>query len=89
MKRFCRVKIIVVLMMSLGVLSVGFAEDMDSMWGPSVANLRSEDAGRGKPRQEEVTFKAYISAGKYDMEAQLIDKDDRVYPAYYIYIERL
>ena len=24
------------------------AEEMDSMWGPSVAKLRSEDAGRGQ-----------------------------------------
>ncbi len=42
-----------------------------------------------EPRQEEVTFQAPISSGKYDMEAQLIDKDNRVYPAYYVYIERL
>jgi len=39
--------------------------------------------------QEEVTFTGKIPAGKYDMEAQLIDKDGRVYPAYYIYIEKL
>jgi hypothetical protein len=36
-----------------------------------------------------VTFKGKIPAGKYDMEAQLIDKDGRVYPAYYVYIEKL
>ena len=48
MKRFCRVEIVVVLMMSLGVLSVGFAEEMDSMWGSSVAKLRSENAERGQ-----------------------------------------
>ncbi|WP_020530418.1 arylsulfatase [Flexithrix dorotheae] len=39
--------------------------------------------------QEEVTFTGKIPAGNYDMEAQLIDKDGRVYPAYYIYIEKL
>ena len=39
--------------------------------------------------QEEVTFKTYIPAGKYDLEAQLIDKDNRVHPAYYVYIEKL
>ncbi len=39
--------------------------------------------------QAEVTFTGKIPAGKYDMEAQLIDKDNRVYPAYYIYIEKL
>jgi hypothetical protein len=39
--------------------------------------------------QAEVNFTGYIPAGKYDMEAQLIDKDDRVHPAYYVYIEKL
>ncbi|MBC8769917.1 arylsulfatase [Arenibacter sp. BSSL-BM3] len=39
--------------------------------------------------QKEVSFTAKISAGRYDMEAQLIDKDDRVHPAYYVYIEKL
>ena len=39
--------------------------------------------------QSEVTFTANVPAGKYDMEAQLIDADSRVYPAYYVYIEKL
>ncbi|MBJ2175935.1 arylsulfatase [Aureibaculum sp. A20] len=39
--------------------------------------------------QDEVTFKGKIPAGKYDMEAQLIDEDDRVHPAYYVYIEKI
>jgi hypothetical protein len=39
--------------------------------------------------QAEVTFTGKIPAGKYDMEAQLIDKDNRVHPAYYVYIEKL
>ncbi|TLP71929.1 arylsulfatase [Maribacter sp. ACAM166] len=39
--------------------------------------------------QKEVSFTAKIAAGKYDMEAQLIDKDNRVHPAYYVYIEKL
>ncbi len=39
--------------------------------------------------QSEVNFIATIPAGKYDMEAQLIDKDGRVHPAYYVYIEKL
>lgn len=39
--------------------------------------------------QEEVTFTGKIPAGKYDMEAQLIDKANRVHPAYYVYIEKL
>ncbi len=42
-----------------------------------------------KEGQSEVTFKANIPAGRYDMEAQLIDKDNRVHPAYYVYIEKL
>ncbi|MGQ1784578.1 MULTISPECIES: arylsulfatase [unclassified Saccharicrinis] len=39
--------------------------------------------------QAEVSVTGRIPAGKYDMEAQLIDKQGRVHPAYYIYIERL
>ena len=39
--------------------------------------------------QKEVSFTTKVSAGKYDMEAQLIDKDGRVHPAYYVYIEKL
>ena len=38
--------------------------------------------------QSEVTFTGKVAAGKYDMEAQLIDKDGRVHPAYYVYIEK-
>lgn len=39
--------------------------------------------------QEEITFTGKISAGKYDMEAQLIDEMNHVHPAYYVYIEKL
>ncbi|MGQ1784651.1 arylsulfatase [Saccharicrinis sp. GN24d3] len=39
--------------------------------------------------QSEVTFKVNVPAGKYDMEAQLIDSAKRVHPAYYVYIEKL
>ena len=39
--------------------------------------------------QEEVTFQANIPAGKYDMEARLIDEANRVHSAYYVYIEKL
>ncbi len=42
-----------------------------------------------KEGQKEVTIKGFVPAGKYDMEAQLIDKDGRVHPAYYVYIEKL
>lgn len=39
--------------------------------------------------QAEVTFTGNVPAGKYDMEAQLIDKEGMVHPAYYVYIEKL
>ena len=39
--------------------------------------------------QQEVTFTGEVSAGKYDLEALLMDKDDRLFPAYYIYVEKL
>ena len=52
-----------------------------------VANLSgSQKIGAG---QAEVVFQQFIPAGKYDMEAQLIDQDGRVHPAYYVYIEKL
>ncbi len=38
---------------------------------------------------EEVVFTANLSAGKFDMEARLLDEEGRMYPAYYIYIEKL
>lgn len=52
-----------------------------------VANL--ERKTKIEAGQAVVTFKGNIPAGKYDMEAQLIDKDCRVHPAYYVYIEKL
>ncbi|WP_216362684.1 hypothetical protein [Formosa algae] len=52
-----------------------------------VANIEKEI--KIEPGQEEVTFKGKIPAGKYDMEAQLVDTDGRVHPAYYVYIEKL
>ena len=39
--------------------------------------------------QQEVTFTVDVSRGKYNVEAQLIDELGRVYPAYYLYIEKL
>lgn len=39
--------------------------------------------------QNEVNFTSYIPAGKYDMEAQLIDKNNIVHSAYYVYVEKL
>ena len=52
-----------------------------------VANL--EENAKIEATQEEVTFTGNVPAGKYDMEAHLIDKDGRVYPAYYIYVEKI
>lgn len=52
-----------------------------------VANL--EKTATIAPGEKEVSFMKKNSAGKYDMEAQLIDKDGRVYPSYYVYIEKL
>jgi len=52
-----------------------------------VADIQKE--ARIEANQEEVTFTGKVPAGKYDMEAQLIDKDGRIYPAYYVYIEKL
>lgn len=52
-----------------------------------LANL--EEAASITNGQEEVTFTSTITAGKYDMEAQLIDASGTVFPAYYVYIEKL
>lgn len=52
-----------------------------------VANLsESQKIAEG---DKEVSFTANIPAGRYDMEAQLIDKDQNIHPAYYVYIEKL
>ncbi|KJD37261.1 arylsulfatase [Tamlana sedimentorum] len=52
-----------------------------------VANIQGEH--KIEKNQEEVTFTGYVPAGKYDMEAQLIDAQNRVHPAYYIYVEKI
>lgn len=46
-------------------------------------------SGKINKGQDEVTFTSNIPAGKYDMEAQLIDVNNVVHPAYYVYIEKL
>lgn len=38
---------------------------------------------------KELTFRMKLPEGKFDMEAQLIDKEGRVYPSYFVYIEKL
>jgi len=37
----------------------------------------------------EVSFEMNLSEGKYDMEAQLIDSLGRVYPSYFVYIQKI
>lgn len=39
--------------------------------------------------ENEIVFQTYLSAGKYDLEAELIDEENKVYPAYYLYIEKM
>ena len=39
--------------------------------------------------KKEVDFMVDIAAGKYDLEAHLIDSNGLVHPAYYLYIEKL
>lgn len=56
------------------------------------ATLYLADVSETKPitnDEGEVNFETYIPAGKYDMVATLSDKEHRVYPAYYVYIERI
>ncbi len=38
---------------------------------------------------EEVNFTMKLPAGKFDMEARLIDQEGRIYPSYFVYIEKL
>jgi hypothetical protein len=38
---------------------------------------------------KEVSFTMKLPAGKFDMEARLMDKDGRIYPSYFVYIEKL
>lgn len=42
-----------------------------------------------KEDDKEVTFNVNIPTGKFDFEAQLIDQNNVIYPAYYVYIEKL
>ncbi len=42
-----------------------------------------------KEGDTEVSFTCKIPAGKFDLYAELIDSQDQVHPAYYLYIEKL
>jgi len=48
MKNDWKVSLVFTLVAFLTIVSFGFSEEMDSMWGASVAKLRSEDAQRGQ-----------------------------------------
>jgi len=48
MNKIRGIKVVIAVMVFFTVVSIGFAEEMDSMWGSSVAKLRSEDAQRGQ-----------------------------------------
>jgi arylsulfatase A-like enzyme len=39
--------------------------------------------------EDEISYTLDMAAGKYDLQAELIDKLGRVHPAYYLYIEKL
>ncbi len=41
------------------------------------------------PGDKEETFTVYMQKGKYDMETRLYDAENHVYPAYYVYIEKI
>ena len=55
------------------------------------ATLYLADIDKTKPilNNEEIDFEEYLFAGKYDMVATLTDDKGRVYPSYYVYIERV
>jgi hypothetical protein len=39
------------------------------------------------PNAEEINFSMHLEPGKYDMEARLLDSQNRNYPSYFVYIE--
>ena len=38
---------------------------------------------------EEVAFSMHLPKGKYDVEAILKDKEGRIHPAYFVYLEKV
>jgi hypothetical protein len=62
--------------------NVGFKEAI-----LSIAHVHETlEIGEG---DEEVTFHMKLPEGKYDLEARLLDAAGRMYPAYFVYIEKL
>ncbi|WP_162417501.1 arylsulfatase [Cyclobacterium roseum] len=56
------------------------------------ATLYLADISATKPvmnNEAEVDFEEFIAAGKYDMTAILRDDEGRMYPSYYVYIEKI
>ncbi len=45
--------------------------------------------GEIKADTKEVTFKVKVPSGKYNFQAELIDSDGKIHPAYYVYVEKL
>ncbi|MFR9603297.1 MAG: arylsulfatase [Rikenellaceae bacterium] len=52
-----------------------------------VAGISKE--GEIDKEAKEVTFRCNVPAGKYDFQAELIDSEGHIHPAYYVYIEKL
>jgi len=42
-----------------------------------------------KQGDEEVVFEMKLPKGKFDLEASLFDDEDRIFPVYYLYIEKI
>jgi arylsulfatase A-like enzyme len=61
---------------------VGFVEASLYIAGFSEVSAIEEDA-------EEVTFSMHLPEGKFDMEAILKDKEGRIHPAYFVYLEKV
>jgi len=67
------------------VMPAAVKTDFEKAYLSVAACQKTRDITEGS---SEVTFESFIPAGKYDMVAQLIDRDGRVYPAYYVYIQK-
>lgn len=52
-----------------------------------VADVKAEK--KLKVGAEEISFTQYLPKGKFDLEASFFDTEDRIYPVYYLYIEKL
>ena len=55
-----------------GIASSVFSQDMDKMWGESVAKLRAENAGRGQ-LLDEGNYAMFIHWGLYSQLANKVE----------------